>query len=42
MEWCAESYLETDYSTILEEDFEDTILNYVTFLVKNKLTDSNG
>lgn len=42
MEWCAESYLETDYSTILEEDFEDTILNYVTFLVNNKIADSNG
>ncbi len=42
MEWCAESYLETDYSTILDEDFEDTILNYVTFLVNNKLTNDNG
>jgi len=42
MEWCAESYLETDYSTILDEDFEDTILNYVTFLVNNKITDNNG
>jgi len=42
MEWCAESYLETDYTTILEEDFEDTILNYVTFLVNNKLTNKNG
>jgi type I restriction-modification system DNA methylase subunit len=37
MEWCAEAYLETDYSTISDEDFEDTILNYVTFLVNNKL-----
>lgn len=42
MEWCAESYLETDYSTIVDEDFEDTILNYVTFLVNNKITDNNG
>ena len=42
MEWCAESYLETDYSTIDDEDFEDTILNYVTFLVNNKITDNNG
>lgn len=38
MEWCAEAYLETDYSTISDEDFEDTILNYVTFLVNNKLS----
>jgi type I restriction enzyme M protein len=42
MEWCAESYLETDYSTIVDEDFEDTILNYITFLVNNKITDNNG
>jgi type I restriction-modification system DNA methylase subunit len=42
MEWCAESYLETDYSKINDEDFEDTILNYVTFLVNNKLTNDNG
>ena len=42
MEWCAESYLETDYSKINDEDFEDTILNYVTFLVNNKLTNNNG
>jgi type I restriction-modification system DNA methylase subunit len=41
-EWCAEAYLETDYSTIIDEDFEETILNYVTFLVNNKLTDNNG
>ncbi len=39
MEWCAESYLETDYTTISDEDFEDTILNYVTFLVNNKIAD---
>ncbi|MDI9364971.1 MAG: N-6 DNA methylase [Flavobacterium sp.] len=42
MEWCAEAYLETDYSKINDEDFEDTILNYVTFLVTNKLTNNNG
>ena len=41
MEWCAESFLETDYSKIDDEDFEDTILNYVTFLVNNKLTINN-
>ena len=26
---------------INDEDFEDTILNYVTFLVNNKLTTNN-
>ena len=36
-EWCAEAYLETDYTTISETDFEDTILNYITFLVNNKI-----
>lgn len=37
MEWCAEAYLETDYTTLTDEAFEDTILNYVTFLVNNKI-----
>jgi type I restriction-modification system DNA methylase subunit len=36
-EWCAEAYMETDYSTITESDFEDTVLNYVTFLLNNKI-----
>jgi hypothetical protein len=36
-EWCAESYMETDYSNITESDFEETVLNYVTFLLKNKI-----
>lgn len=39
MEWVAEAYMETDYSDIESIDFEDTILNYVTFLHKNKLLD---
>ncbi len=39
MEWVAEAYMETDYSNIENIDFEDTILNYVTFLHKNKLID---
>ncbi len=38
MEWCAEAYLQTDYSSLLEEDFENTILDYVTFLVNNRLS----
>ena len=39
MEWVAEAYMETDYSDIGNIDFEDTILNYITFLHKNKLID---
>lgn len=39
MEWAAEAYMETDYSNLKDENFEDTILNYVTFLHSNKLLD---
>jgi len=39
MEWVSEAYMETDYSDIENINFEDTILNYVTFLHKNKLID---
>ena len=30
-EWCAEAYMETDYSTLTEGDFKQTIKNYVAF-----------
>lgn len=30
-EWCAESYMETDYSTLTEEDFIKTIKDYMAF-----------
>ncbi|MDR0560839.1 MAG: hypothetical protein LBG92_11925, partial [Prevotellaceae bacterium] len=36
-EWCAEAYMETDYSNLTEKDFEDTVLNYVTFLLNNRI-----
>ncbi|MDE0100703.1 MAG: N-6 DNA methylase [Truepera sp.] len=39
MEWAAEAYMETDYSTLSRGDFENTILNYVTFLHANRLID---
>ncbi|MDR2168929.1 MAG: N-6 DNA methylase [Planctomycetaceae bacterium] len=35
-EWCAEAYMETDYSAINNANFEDTILNYVIFLLAGK------
>lgn len=41
MEWAAEAYMETNYSNLKDENFEDTILNYVTFLHGNKLLDKN-
>lgn len=34
-EWCAEEYLETDYSDITDSLFETEIKKYVAFLVKN-------
>lgn len=33
-EWCAEAYMETDYSTLTEEDFIKTMKDYVAFGVK--------
>jgi type I restriction enzyme M protein len=30
-EWCAEAYMETDYTTITNEDFEDVMKKYVIF-----------
>ena len=34
-EWICEAYMETDYSTINPEDFQETINNYLSYLVKN-------
>jgi len=33
-EWCAEAYMETDYSNLNEDEFIKTIKNYVAFKVK--------
>lgn len=33
-EWCAEAYMETDYSTLSKEDFKKTLREYVAFGVK--------
>lgn len=35
-EWLAEAYMETDYSKISEIDFEQTVRDYLSFLIKNK------
>ncbi len=34
-EWCAEAYMDTDYSTISQVDFETTIKNYILFKTLN-------
>lgn len=33
-EWLAEAYMETDYTTLTEEDFQKTINDYLAYLVK--------
>ncbi|MCK4427851.1 MAG: N-6 DNA methylase, partial [candidate division Zixibacteria bacterium] len=37
-EWCAEAYMETDYEKLENSTFEETILNYASFLFQNKLS----
>ncbi len=34
-EWLAEAYMETDYSTLQESDFQKVINNYLSYLVKS-------
>lgn len=33
-EWLAEAYMETDYSTLTDADFQQTINEYLSHLVK--------
>ena len=33
-EWLAEAYMETDYSKVSEEDFQKTVNNYISYLIK--------
>ena len=35
-EWCAEAYMETDYSNLSEENFIDTLRDYAAFLIQNE------
>lgn len=37
-EWCAEAYMSTNYSGLVDSYFETTLLNYVTFLLGNRLS----
>ncbi len=34
-EWCAEAHMETDYSKITQEDFEEVVRNYAVFKLLN-------
>ncbi|MFR2873015.1 MAG: hypothetical protein ACLTB7_00330 [Veillonella atypica] len=34
-EWLAEAYMETDYSYLTVEDFERTIRDYYSYLIKS-------
>lgn len=37
-EWCAEAYMETDYSSIKKKDFEKTVKNYLVFKLMNDIS----
>lgn len=39
-EWCAEAYMETDYSKITQEDFERTVRNYAIFKMLGKKSEA--
>lgn len=43
-EWCAEAYMETDYSTLTRAEFEREIKKYLVFKIMNeeRLGDDNG
>ena len=36
MEWCAEAYMETDYSVITETDFITALQSYAAFIIQNE------
>jgi len=36
-EWCAEAYMSTNYNLLTEKNFENTLLQYCSFLFSNKL-----
>jgi len=35
-EWCAEAYMETDYSALTEKDYMKFVKNYVLFKISNE------
>ncbi|WP_251476021.1 HsdM family class I SAM-dependent methyltransferase [Stenotrophomonas lactitubi] len=36
-EWCAEAYMETDYSTLTKSDFEEVMRNFALFRLANSI-----
>lgn len=40
-EWLCEAYMETDYSKLKQEDFENSIKNFLSYLVKNEIKDED-
>lgn len=36
-EWCAEEYMQTDYSNLSRGDFEDSVRKYISFLINEGL-----
>jgi len=41
-EWCAEAYMETDYSTMTQVDYDRTVKNYLMFNLMNEVKDENN
>lgn len=39
-EWCAEAYMETDYSVLNKDGFERTVKNHLIFLLMNEMRDA--
>jgi type I restriction enzyme M protein len=39
-EWCAEAYMETDYSTLTQADFEKEVKKYVAFRILDETPDT--
>lgn len=35
-EWCAEAYMDTDYSNLRDDNFIDTLRDYAAFLIQNE------
>ena len=35
-EWCVEAYMDTDYSTLVQDDFEREVKRYVAFRILNE------
>lgn len=40
-EWLCEAYMETDYSTLSKQDFQQTINDYLAYLVKTGTVNAN-